>query len=136
MSHLNWRELSLFQTIEPKNPQGPRSGRDQFRLQITWDAVQSLIPHLEEVYLKEENELRVSLPNEWVLFFKKRESENRALLAHPQPGVWVTTVALERLFAQKWVDQMKSLAKGQVLFLSQYVPLGSVSNVDLVISIL
>lgn len=41
------------------------------------------------------SELRIDLPKGWTLFWKSREGDARALLAHPDAESWVGTVVLD-----------------------------------------
>jgi hypothetical protein len=92
-----------------------------------------LIDQLADLFLNEGLELRLSLPGNWVLFWKRRDDGSRTLVAHPQSGEWVGTVALAADFAEKFILSLKSQAEGQSLKLSSLGQLGAVSNLELII---
>jgi hypothetical protein len=128
MPFLNWTEASIHQTVSSH----PQLGT-QLTLGLKSTELQMLISLLEDVYSHQGHELRLALPQGWVLFWKRKDAESRILLAHPEEKEWVATVALESASGQKWVEALKGLHPGQPGFLSQLAPLSGMSNLEIMI---
>src|SRR5689334_14001649 len=90
MAFLDWTNGSFsgqfVHTVGPKS---------QLVLKIQRQEQTSLIQELEGVFLRSEGELRLVLSDQWVLYWKQRESGSRALVAHPEANLWVGTIALD-----------------------------------------
>jgi hypothetical protein len=122
--------------------QSDRTSRARMELQFDQEEVRLLLAQLEEIFLNGGHELRMDLPEGWIVFWKSRESGSRLLLAHPQEKEWVATAALETELGKKWIAKLKSLSPGQSLSLHEvseesgvelFAP-GSVSNVEIKIT--
>jgi len=111
-----------------------KSSRNQLVIKLKRQELLELVNELEELYLSGAGELRLIVSHEWVLFWKERESGNRALQAHPEENQWVGTVALEKKDAQIFLlsskNMLKNMQEGQSLTLGECVTLASVSNLD------
>jgi hypothetical protein len=92
---------------------------------------EELLPKLRETFLEEAGELRLDLPEEWSIFWKKREDDSRLLIAHPQKDQWVATVALTEEYATKVLHEVSTLTAGESY---DFGKPGSVCNLELVIS--
>lgn len=130
MLYLNWIESSICIEIT-SHP----TLQTQLKIKVGQNELTDLLASLEETFLKQAGELRVQLPQNWVLYWKLREEGSRALLAHPEPEEWVGTIALELALAQKLFLSLKNLKSGQSFYLSQVGILGSVSNLELAFTI-
>lgn len=114
------------------------AGKLQLTLGLRVEEIRRLEADLSEVYFQGGSELRMGLPNQWVLFWKKREDGSRAIVAHPQPEEWVGTVALDESFGRQFISALQGLAaegrnEGGKLTLSQIGSLASVSNLELIL---
>lgn len=131
MSYLDWKGASVLPHHQVQSP-----SRSVLTLTLTAALLQELAADLGDAYSPGATELRIALPNQWLLFWKVRDDGNRILLAHPNENEWVVTCALEKEFAEHLVLSLKNLAQGQSLSLSQLSAQGysmhSVSNLDLV----
>ena len=102
MPYLNWKERETGQEV-----------RDSlFTLRLKSRELAELIALLEEVFVENGPELRVDLPRNWIVFWKRREGESRLLIAHPQENEWVATAALEPEHGKKLIDELKTLQTG------------------------
>ena len=132
MPYLDWTpeelEVSLFQEVSQLNP--PKT---QLTLKLGSKEIQSLIGELEAIYSGSARELRVSLPQGWTVFWKRKDSGARALLAHPQSDEWVSTIALEADQGKQLISFLNVLEIGQSFSLSQRIALDHVSNLELMI---
>ncbi len=132
MPYLDWTpeelEVSLIQEVSQSN-----SSRTQLTLKLGSKEIQSFIGELESIYGGTSRELRISLPQGWTVFWKKRDSGARALLAHPQSNEWVSTIALEADQGKQLISFLNALEIGQSFNLSQRIALDQVSNLELVI---
>ncbi len=134
MPYVNWKEREIRKHVDaPSGSDG--DSRSTLSLAFADEERAQLIPFLEEVYLRGGSEVRVDLPENWIVFWKSRESESRLLLAHPQRGEFVTTVALEPEHGKRVIESLKKLGPGDALLVSELGMVGSVSNVDVVLSI-
>jgi hypothetical protein len=131
MPYLNWRNAPIRQEV------GPHPKRE-FSLKIGIPAVSfpELVERLEDLFGEDGAELRVDLPEEWILFWKIREEESRLLMAHPQKTEWVATAALEKGHGQSVVSRLKALRPGESLRVSDGGTIGRVSNVEIEIDLL
>lgn len=127
---MNWKNQDLRKRIEPQ-----RDARSTLSLTLTEPQRAQLLPFLEEIYLRGGSELRVDLPDNWIVFWKSRESESRLLLAHPQQGEWVTTVALDPEHGTRVAEKLKELHSGDTFSLAEQGAVGSVSNVDVLVGL-
>ena len=76
-------------------------------------------------------ELRLSLPEGWTLFWKRREEGSLALMAHPEANEWVGTLALDLDFGIQMLRFLRELKeKGQSFSLDQCGTLRPVSNLE------
>lgn len=137
MPYLNWREQTLSQTATPHPADAERM---VVSLALTPTQVQALVESLQNIFTEGSTaELRLDLPNQWVIFWKQREGESRLLIAHPQAEEWVTTAALLHEHACLLLNRLRDLASqtshtGEAapeVSLSELAPLGSVSNAEL-----
>jgi hypothetical protein len=137
MPYLNWREQILSQTATPSPADADYM---TVTLTLTPQQVQALAASLQNIFTEgSTSELRLDLPNQWVIFWKQREGESRLLIAHPQAEEWVTTAALLHEHACLLLDRLRDLASrashtGEAapeVVLSELAPLGSVSNAEL-----
>lgn len=140
MPYLNWRsgetrpEGSYRQEITQEEGSFPRR-EHLLRLTLSPEALEVLAQRLEELYSQGCGELRIDLPEGWILFWKSREEESRLLVAHPQPGEWVTTVALEAKHGMLLASSLRQMKKGESRPVSQGGIIGRVSNVEIVIAV-
>lgn len=130
MPYVNWKEREIRKHVDAHE-----DARSTLSLGLSEDELAQLIPFLEEVFLRGGSELRLDLPENWILFWKSRESESRLLLAHPQRGEFVTTLALEVEHGKRVIDALKALGSGDALSVSEHGMIGSVSNVEIVITL-
>ena len=79
-----------------------------------------------------QGQVKLCLPalaeGEWVLYWKSREGDCRALYAHPESQEWVGTIALTE---EAYGDFLARLQAGKSFALSQVSPLVGFSNLDL-----
>jgi hypothetical protein len=127
---MNWKNLKLAQTMSPHPTR-----ESELLLRFNPADRDQLVQLLEETFLHGAGELRIDLPENWLIFWKLRERESRLLLAHPQENEWVATVALESAHAQATLDSLKSLKAGDTFKISEIGQTGSVSNVEIAISL-
>ena len=130
MPYLNWKTREIRKTIEPH-----ADARSTLALNLSAEERAQLLPMLEEVYAHGGAELRLDLPGEWIIFWKSRESESRLLLAHPQRDEWVATVALESEHGRRLLQRLGELGTGDALSISELGAIGSVSNVEIILSL-
>lgn len=149
MPYLNWRSgetrpggtyrQEVIQEIPREEASAPRGGRPPrpilLRLTLGPKALEELVLRLEELQAPPAAELRVDLPEGWILFWKKREEESRLLIAHPQPGEWVATAALEPGHGSRLIAALRRLGKGDSHPVSQGGRIGKVSNLEIVIAV-
>jgi hypothetical protein len=130
MALLNWRDAQI------KVETSTHKGKTECRLTLSQISLRTLIEYLNnEVYGHEiSSEMRMYLPSGWTLFWKKKEGESRAVVAHPEPDHWVGTLALEDSYSEDYFSALKNLTQGQSLSLAQAssMNLSAVSNLDLV----
>ena len=88
---------------------------------------------LEEVFASVGPELRIDLPDDWILFLKLREGESRLLLAHPETSAWVSTAAFERSHGEVFLRELKALRPGTLIDVRALGDVASVSNLHLLI---
>ena len=86
---------------------------------------------LAPIFGQARGELRVDLPDGWIIFWKNRDSESRLLLAHPAETEWVATVALDPALASLLLTNLSSSAQLPLVSHSGQ----SVSNLELLIKI-
>lgn len=142
MPYLNWKSLpanDLEQDLKKVNgPDSPDSAWPamEFLLQLSLNEarVAELLPYLEDIF-NHQTELRIDLPQEWVIFFKTRESENRFLMAHPQAQEWVSMLAFESTHGLRLVEHLREKKAGSQFRFSEIGDLGSVSNLEVVLNI-
>jgi len=130
MPYLDWKDAALHLEVTPH-----ARLKTQLTLSLGGQEVRTLIALLEDIYLGEGGELRLALPENWVLFWKRRDEESRTLVAHPQSQEWVGTIALESDMGRKLLFSLKNLEEGQSLILSDLGLFGTMSNLELVISL-
>ena len=154
--YLNWKEHSVGHTmLHPAmshpathrsttlHPSADGDGRSvahsvaMMQLDLDTQELSALVLGLEQVFASG-GELRLDLPDQWIVFWKKRPTDSRLLLAHPQQGEWVATIALEETHAQNLVNALKRLSAGEGVSVHElgelgadlYAP-GSVNNLEL-----
>ena len=152
MPFLNWKDLPRLSHQTPAGKAGNEAegrgasqalgagkvSRTRLVLELKQVQLQELVSQVEELYLGAEGkeqlgpELRIQLPENWLLFWKPRAEGNRVLLAHPNDKEWVVTCALDRETCQSVVLSLKNLSHGQSLNLSESILLNPVSNLELV----
>jgi hypothetical protein len=122
------------------------------RMQLDLDSaeLEVLVQQLEQVFAPAEQspstateghfssmvpELRVDLPDQWIVFWKKRASDTRLLLAHPEKDEWVATAALEETHGLNLVSALKKLSPGDGISIHELgadlYESGSVNNLEL-----
>src|SRR4051794_37056919 len=116
MPYLNWKD----QTGLKQEIAGGPGGAGPLRLTLGLDSAQAsmLLPLLRDVLSEEAplgSELRVDLPRNWIVFWKKREGESRLLIAHPQTDEWVATAALSAAHGQLLLERFERLSSGEAL---------------------
>lgn len=126
MSYLNWTDKPIRQTVEPYS-----SFQTHLKLELKASEILTLSSSLESVFVHQGAELRLELPQSWLLFWKIREEGSRILLAHPEAEHWVATIALSSEFGTKLLGALKILKVGQTLCLSQLGSLSSFSNLEI-----
>ena len=110
---------------------------EKLRLTLTLDAglAGELLAQLRELFeAPVGSELRLDLPRNWIVFWKKREGESRLLLAHPQAEEWVSTVALLDEHAKLLDRKARGLVSGRTLNLSELAATGSMSNLEVTLA--
>lgn len=130
MPHLNWREEPPTQSVQPND-----RFENVLRLAVPHRKRLELLERLESVLAESgDGELRWDLPGSWILFFKRRPSESRLLLAHPESQVWVLTVALEPAHAAALLSAVRAHCDqaGETSLRALGV-FGRVSNCDLIL---
>lgn len=150
MPHLNWRSSNLAQKVVkkvlPASEGQDAQDRDfVFELALSRAQAQELAAALAQVLVPGGGELRLNLPDEWVIFWKLRpdegNDESRLLIAHPQQDEWVATVALEPGHAERLLNAFSNDAFSnapcsiRVANLAAEGIISSVSNLELVISV-
>jgi hypothetical protein len=136
MPYLNWKNSTPQQlSQEVLSAQASGSSREfQLSLKLGSELLQELIPVLEDIYDQNGPELRIDLPNEWILFWKLRTGESRLLMAHPQADEWVSTLALNSVHGKKMIGALKALSAGQSVSIETLGSVGSVSNVEVLMT--
>ena len=138
MPFLNWKVLPRLSHQPSAAGASGKQSRGRLVLELEQVQLQELITHVEELYVDFEEkghlvpEVRIQLPENWLLFWKPRTEGNRVLLAHPNDKEWVVTCALDRETCRNVVLSLKNLSHGQSLNLSEVVSLNPVSNSDLI----
>ena len=131
MGFLNWRSSTLKQEI------GTHQLGSCLTLRIAQAEAAELARSFEALMsAPPSEELRVNLPNEWLVFWKLRPvGGSRLLLAHPAQAEWVVTAALDAAHAGVFVECLKKLGPGERLAVSETGSVGYPSNVEIVIEI-
>lgn len=130
MAKVDWSQAKILKQVTPGN-----RFEWQMNLQMDHSLLMSQITYLEDVYLRDQGELRVDLADSWTKFWKKRDFESRSLMAHPNPNEWVLTLALTEEIGNLVIDTMKRMRPGDTLVLSQIGSLARQSNADLLIKV-
>lgn len=133
MPYLNWRNAQIEQEVRTSGESG-EAREFQLSLKLSGELLQELVPQLDEIFEQNGPELRIDLPQEWLMFWKLRTGESRVLMAHPQPDEWVSTMALNAVHGKKLIEALKALSVGQTVSIENLGSVGSVSNVDVLIS--
>lgn len=132
MPYLNWRDTSVTKETAPH----PRL-TSQLTLGLVAEQAAELAAALEPLFAHGPNsvgqELRVDLPEGWLMFWKLREGTSRLLLAHPAPEEWVVTAALDASQATPFLAALLALTPATPLTLSDFGKPGYPSNVEVVI---
>jgi hypothetical protein len=130
MPYINWKARDTQKRLDAHE-----DARSTLSLDLSEEERGLLLPFLDQLFFHAGSELRLDLPNNWIVFWKIRETESRLLLAHPQQGEWVATMALETEHGQRVKDRIENLKSGDAFSISELGVIGSVSNVELVISL-
>jgi hypothetical protein len=130
MPYLNWKTRETQKRIDPHE-----DARSTLSLDLSEEERGILLPSLEQVFLHSGSELRLDLPSNWIIFWKTRETESRLLLAHPQQAEWVATAALEAEHGRLVTEALRNLKSGDAFSVSELGVIGSVSNVELILSL-
>ncbi len=128
MPYLNWKQAPVRKNLSERE-----RGPSELRLAIAAAEAQSLVLALEEVFASVGPELRIDLPDDWILFLKLREGESRLLLAHPETSAWVSTAAFERSHGEVFLRELKALRPGTLIDVRALGDVASVSNLHLLI---
>jgi len=127
MPLLNWKSQSVGVVSSPHI-----SREAQLTLELSESLALELASSLEEIFEGRSVELRHMLPGGWTLFWKMREGESRALLAHPEAEEWVATLALMESDGRRLVTSLRTgLKQGQALALDDQISFSKVSNLSL-----
>lgn len=130
MPFLNWKELKIESTVQELP-----SGGSLWKISASAADFRHLGEHLEAVLSPEAPEgyeLRLNLPEEWTLFWKRTESASKLLLARPEKGQWVGTIALQAGHGAKVIALLKKLEAGQSLRIGELgEDLHPVNNLEL-----
>lgn len=144
MPHLNWRTADLGKKVVPFEGGSTAHQVDRnfvFEMVLDVKQAQELASMLTAVLIPGGGELRLSLPDEWSIFWKLRDDESRLLIAHPQADEWVATLALEMAHAHRLLAALEESCKEEssasfsIAGLADDGRVSSVSNLDLVISV-
>ena len=102
MPFLSWKEETLSQELIPKS--------DGFvmTLALSPEHRKVLLASLTDVFARPRSELRLELPQDWVIFWKLREGDSRLLIAHPAETEWVATVALGASDAEAFLTDLNA----------------------------
>ncbi|MCM2323279.1 MAG: hypothetical protein NDJ90_08445 [Oligoflexia bacterium] len=130
---LNWKSDTVASLENPRTSE--RGQRTVLHLRVPAERLGRLATEIQEVLSEEEREVRLELPREWLLFWKRREEESRLLLAHPEAEVWVATVALEAAHARALIACFGSAGRGDSITVGELGRVGEVSNLEVVISV-
>jgi hypothetical protein len=130
MATLNWTAAPVRLETDLPDADGRTT---RLSLHLGTVGLTELRAALEKVFAAKEPELRLSLPDGWTLFWKCRDGDNRALLAHPDDKIWVGTVALNEELGLTVVRAFDALGPGQSLALSRLGAFAPVSNLELVL---
>jgi hypothetical protein len=76
-------------------------------------------------------ELRIEISCGWTIFCKLRDSESRSLLAHPDPGNWVATLAFDVPDLKRVLSALEN--PNGPFSLCQTIALGGLSNLELIL---
>ncbi len=128
MSFLNWANANILYEASYPSPR-----MTLLSLKLAQGELQILQLYLAEVYMDEEREFRMLLSDEWTVFWKRREGENRLLVSHPEAQEWVATIALETDFGKKFISSLADLKLGQSFIIGQNRT-GTFSNLELMIT--
>jgi hypothetical protein len=90
-------------------------------------------PQGESPHSFSRRELRLVLPQNWLLFWKLDATDVRFLVAHPDRDSWVGTIALSGDGAKRLIAGLKSLGPGEKFLGSQLGSVNPVSNLSWVI---
>ena len=131
MPYLDWKDAPVSLDVKVFE-----DSRVQLTLALGSAERDTLLNQLQLIFWSQGHELRMRMPNSWILFWKSRESGSRALVAHPEANEWVGTFALEVSFGQSWVSTLQALSSGETAILGAVGALDSVSNFELSVCIL
>lgn len=117
-----------------------RGAHPKYQTQVTIMATATQLTELHSAFSQAaaaNDEVRVELPQNWMLYFKLRASASRVQLAHPALNDWVATLNLSPTHAQKFLDALLQLAQqngaGEVMLNALADP-GPFANVEIVIA--
>lgn len=134
MPFLNWRRQTLKQEVLPHS-----TLQNQLKLTLDVPSLAALVDSLHGTFERGEGELRLDLPQGWILFWKVREGDSRLLLAHPQKDEYVTTAALRLDHGQRVVADLRALQAGGEVRVAELgillsIPSAGFSNTEIVIA--
>ena len=152
MPYLNWQKQNpqsgYFHQVESLatgggGASGVGHSMMRFILQVAHVEIPSLISGIEALERETEAqgeglsspELRVDLPEEWILFMKVREGESRLLIAHPEPKQWVVTAALTQKHLSQVKGALQSAVPGAELLWNSLIKVSKMSNVEVIVKV-
>lgn len=128
MPYLAWKKGG----DELRLSEHPRLG-SQLLIRLSASEREDLLREFGALLDSSSRELRIDASSGCTVFFKTRESESRALLAHPERENWVATLAFEPADLRRLVSELQR-PTGTVS-LSQLMTLGGLSNLELVLEL-
>lgn len=87
---------------------------------------------LGEIRAKEGSELRTEFPKGWTIFWKIRSSESRFLVARPEVGQWVATLALSPTHLELIRANLVAGVSGALSLLE---PVSRMSNIEVILQL-
>lgn len=129
---LDWKNTPTVQLARAAHP--------KYQTQVTITATAAQLSELHKAFsqaVAANDELRVELPQNWMMYLKLRPAASRVQLAHPALNDWVATLNLSPTHAQKFLDALFHLSQtngvGEVTVNSLADP-GPFANVEIVIA--
>ncbi len=135
MPFLDWGEKPVSLAVSHQSAQ-----QTEVVLGLSQELLAELLQELIDLYAGDEGgatrELRLVLPQNWVLFWKSRGEGARLLVAHPASQEWVGTLALSIEWANRLLRVLKELPVGKTVALGQLSGVHGVSNLGLTIRLM